>query len=279
MTASRWPRSTWSSAARATCWGPSQSGVRSSLRLLRVLDDADLIGQARDIADGVPRRRPGADRSRPGRHRHRGGAAGRGRVAGAHVRRGSSPDLSGRAAAAGWPCRPATAPGRPPTGSGRRCSRRSRPGPVARPAPPTSPWTGWPFCDLYAGSGAVGLEAASRGAAPVLLVESSRRARGRSQQNVAAVGLDVDVRRAASRTWSRGSRRTRSTRLRRPAVRAGERRGGGHPARPGRQRLAGRRGPGGPRAVRRATRRRAGRRLERHWERSTARRCSTSASG
>ena len=54
---------------------------------------------------------------------------------------------------------------------------------------------GWAFCDLFAGSGAVGLEAASRGAAPVLLVESSRRALRVMEQNVAAVGLDVQLRR------------------------------------------------------------------------------------
>lgn len=54
---------------------------------------------------------------------------------------------------------------------------------------------GWAFCDLFAGSGAVGLEAASRGAAPVLLVESSRRALRVTEQNVAAVGLDVQLRR------------------------------------------------------------------------------------
>ncbi len=54
---------------------------------------------------------------------------------------------------------------------------------------------GWAFCDLFAGSGAVGLEAASRGAAPVLLVESSRRALRVMEQNVASVGLDVQLRR------------------------------------------------------------------------------------
>ncbi|GAA3712348.1 16S rRNA (guanine(966)-N(2))-methyltransferase RsmD [Microlunatus aurantiacus] len=54
---------------------------------------------------------------------------------------------------------------------------------------------GWAFCDLFAGSGAVGLEAASRGAAPVLLVESSRRALRVMEQNVTAVGLDVQLRR------------------------------------------------------------------------------------
>jgi 16S rRNA (guanine966-N2)-methyltransferase len=43
--------------------------------------------------------------------------------------------------------------------------------------------------DLYAGSGAVGLEALSRGAARVLLVESDRRAADVAKANVRAVGL------------------------------------------------------------------------------------------
>jgi len=43
--------------------------------------------------------------------------------------------------------------------------------------------------DLYAGSGAVGLEALSRGASRVLLVESDRRAAAVAQANVKAVGL------------------------------------------------------------------------------------------
>ncbi len=56
---------------------------------------------------------------------------------------------------------------------------------------------GWAFCDLFAGSGAVGLEAASRGAAPVMLVESSRRALRTIEQNVAAVDIEVEIRRDA----------------------------------------------------------------------------------
>jgi 16S rRNA (guanine966-N2)-methyltransferase len=43
--------------------------------------------------------------------------------------------------------------------------------------------------DLFAGSGAVGLEALSRGAADVLLVESDARATGVIRANIAAVGL------------------------------------------------------------------------------------------
>ncbi len=45
------------------------------------------------------------------------------------------------------------------------------------------------FADLYAGSGAVGLEAASRGAAHVLLVESDARAARTVRANIAALDL------------------------------------------------------------------------------------------
>ncbi|MBB3661451.1 MULTISPECIES: 16S rRNA (guanine(966)-N(2))-methyltransferase RsmD [Prauserella salsuginis group] len=50
--------------------------------------------------------------------------------------------------------------------------------------------------DLYAGSGALGLEALSRGAADVLFVESDRRAAEVLRANVAAVGLGGHVRQA-----------------------------------------------------------------------------------
>ncbi len=43
--------------------------------------------------------------------------------------------------------------------------------------------------DLYAGSGAVGLEALSRGAADVMLVESDPRAAAVIRTNIAALGL------------------------------------------------------------------------------------------
>ncbi|MEZ0163929.1 16S rRNA (guanine(966)-N(2))-methyltransferase RsmD [Kineococcus sp. LSe6-4] len=43
--------------------------------------------------------------------------------------------------------------------------------------------------DLYAGSGALGLEAASRGAAQVVLVEAARPAAATARANVAALGL------------------------------------------------------------------------------------------
>jgi 16S rRNA (guanine966-N2)-methyltransferase len=54
--------------------------------------------------------------------------------------------------------------------------------------------TGHAFLDLYAGSGAVGLEAASRGATPVVAVESDRRTARLVEANARAVGLAVIVR-------------------------------------------------------------------------------------
>jgi 16S rRNA (guanine966-N2)-methyltransferase len=47
--------------------------------------------------------------------------------------------------------------------------------------------------DLYSGSGALGLEAASRGAGAVVLVERDRAALGVIEENVATTGLDVTV--------------------------------------------------------------------------------------
>jgi 16S rRNA (guanine966-N2)-methyltransferase len=52
---------------------------------------------------------------------------------------------------------------------------------------------GLAFCDLYAGSGAVGLEAASRGASRVLLVERDHRTAQLSRRNAEALGLDVEI--------------------------------------------------------------------------------------
>lgn len=47
--------------------------------------------------------------------------------------------------------------------------------------------------DLYAGSGAIGLEAASRGASRVTLVEKDRRTAGLVRRNADDLGLDVSV--------------------------------------------------------------------------------------
>ncbi|SKC67039.1 16S rRNA (guanine(966)-N(2))-methyltransferase RsmD [Krasilnikoviella flava] len=48
--------------------------------------------------------------------------------------------------------------------------------------------------DLYTGSGALGLEAASRGAAQVVLVDANRRAADVARRNVATLGLQGEVR-------------------------------------------------------------------------------------
>lgn len=53
---------------------------------------------------------------------------------------------------------------------------------------------GFSFLDLYAGSGAVGLEAASRGADPVWLVESDRGTADLIRTNARTSGLPVTVR-------------------------------------------------------------------------------------
>ncbi len=55
------------------------------------------------------------------------------------------------------------------------------------------------FADLYAGSGAVGLEAVSRGASEVLLVESDPRAARTVRDNIAALGVGAAVRLVTSR--------------------------------------------------------------------------------
>jgi len=58
---------------------------------------------------------------------------------------------------------------------------------------PEASLAGLAFGDLYAGSGAVGLEAASRGAGPVLLVESDRRTAQLIRRNAADLSLAVQI--------------------------------------------------------------------------------------
>lgn len=61
-------------------------------------------------------------------------------------------------------------------------------------APADEALAGLAFADLFAGSGAVGLEAASRGAGPVLLVEADKRTAGVTTRNVRDLGLAATVR-------------------------------------------------------------------------------------
>ena len=56
-----------------------------------------------------------------------------------------------------------------------------------------------PFIDLFAGTGAVGLEAASRGAPSVVLVDRGRIAQGICEANIEAIGASmVQLRRASA---------------------------------------------------------------------------------
>ena len=58
--------------------------------------------------------------------------------------------------------------------------------------------------DLYAGSGAVGLEAMSRGARRAVLVESATKAVGVIRSNIARTGLDAEVVKADVTRWVAG---------------------------------------------------------------------------
>ena len=76
----------------------------------------------------------------------------------------------------------------PPAGT-RPTSDRAREGLFSTLQALRGPLDGARVADLYAGSGAVGLEALSRGASEVLLVESSPKAVAVMRRNVDALGL------------------------------------------------------------------------------------------
>ncbi|MBL1092885.1 16S rRNA (guanine(966)-N(2))-methyltransferase RsmD [Streptomyces sp. NPDC001739] len=83
----------------------------------------------------------------------------------------------------------------PPGNGTRPTSDRAREGMFSTWESLDGPLTGARVLDLYGGSGAVGLEALSRGAAHVLLVEADARAVRTIRDNVRAVGLPgVEVR-------------------------------------------------------------------------------------
>jgi 16S rRNA (guanine966-N2)-methyltransferase len=77
----------------------------------------------------------------------------------------------------------------PPGRSTRPTSDRAREGLFATLESLRGPLAGARVLDLYAGSGAVGLEALSRGAAHALLVDSDRRAAATIRANAHALGL------------------------------------------------------------------------------------------
>jgi 16S rRNA (guanine966-N2)-methyltransferase len=61
--------------------------------------------------------------------------------------------------------------------------------------------------DLFAGSGALAIEALSRGAADAVLVDSSAAAVAAIRRNLSAVGVDAEVRRQDAVTYLEGARR------------------------------------------------------------------------
>ncbi|MGJ6981193.1 16S rRNA (guanine(966)-N(2))-methyltransferase RsmD [Aestuariimicrobium soli] len=65
--------------------------------------------------------------------------------------------------------------------------------------------TGLSFLDLFAGSGGVGLEAASRGAGPVVMVEADARTAQLITRNAADTGLEATVRSAKVETFLAGA--------------------------------------------------------------------------
>lgn len=77
----------------------------------------------------------------------------------------------------------------PPGTRTRPTSDRAREALFSALAAEIGSWSGVRVADLYAGSGALGLEAQSRGADHVLLVESDPRTAATVRGNVAAVGL------------------------------------------------------------------------------------------
>lgn len=82
----------------------------------------------------------------------------------------------------------------PPGRATRPTSDRTREGLFATVGSLLGPLEGLRVLDLYAGSGAVGLEAASRGAGHVLLVESDRAAVRAIRRNIGELGLSgVDI--------------------------------------------------------------------------------------
>ena len=78
------------------------------------------------------------------------------------------------------------------------------------------PVTGARVLDLFAGTGALGLEAMSRGAAFALFVDDGAEARALMRENVAALG-SAAARASSGATRPSSARRTRSSRSRSPS--------------------------------------------------------------
>jgi 16S rRNA (guanine966-N2)-methyltransferase len=100
-----------------------------------------------------------------------------------------------------WRGRPLKAP---PGQATRPTSGRTREALFSMLASRIGSFEGLRVADLFAGTGALGLEALSRGAAHCTFVESDRAALDALKANIAAVGAEATVRAAAAEHFSGG---------------------------------------------------------------------------
>ena len=167
--ASSSPSSTCACAARGSSRRAPGRSIRSASCPPRDGGQAALPGARRRPLPGC--RGPG----RPGaRGRGRGALRRAARPAGPGLRCGSSRE---RSAAAVCARRAATPPARPPTAPASRCSRR------------LGPIDGLAVADPFAGTGALGLEALSRGAASCVFAETARAALECLRANIESLGV------------------------------------------------------------------------------------------
>ena len=201
------PGSTWPHGVRATCSAPRSPAARRRLRLLRcsATRSSSWRRASRPPRSSSRTRASSGIRSSP----RRSPTARRGpcRVPGEGMTRIVAGVAGGRvlAGAAGHRTRPT--------------SDRAREALFSALASPIG-LAGATFLDLYAGTGALGLEALSRGAAEVLLVENDPRAVSTLRDNVRRLGLPGATVRAekVEAVLARAGRRAVRHRARRSAV-------------------------------------------------------------
>ena len=186
-TGSRCPASTSSSGARATSSGPSQSGRRSSLRLLPVLRDEEVVVAARDAAIAVVDDDPdlSGHPALAGRWRRR--RAGRRRVPGEGLMPGSSRASRGVGT---WSCRPGDAAHLRPGARGAVLRTRRR-GWARGPGSASSTSTPGPVRWAWRRSAAVRRRPPGR-PGPGRGVRAARQRRATGLDGAEVVGADVD---------------------------------------------------------------------------------------